>query len=584
MPCRPPVAGRGSVAGLRMAGLRMDGLRVDGLRMDGLRVDGLRVDGLRVAGRGLRRHRRLRCRGSRAVEAVQVVEAHERDEVGAVLRVGRVHAREVVGEGVGDRAVGHGPLVVAAGGEQFGVVRDGLSDVVVDPERRVDRHPLAVEVFGGRQQHAASRPASLDAEQVVILRGEPAVPPARLLDRLRDRHRGGHTVPLLCRDCPWRDQVDKRLLSMRSGHRRLLGRGVLAVRLGLGRRLGRRLGRWRGRLRRGSGSGGSQDRAGDSGDRGRVLLAGGWRGRRWRGRSRRGGRGSQDRAGDSGDRGRVLLAGGRPGRRRGGRRRRRSRRDGVGRLELSVVDEPLDAVVAERVAERVRVDREAGQRVGADRLERPADVTGHDLDVPVEHDPVAWPGRVPVAERVPAPVRLRVLNDGRDGDRGGIGVDPHVSPVGKRPRVGRAARRPGTLADGLRRELEREAGEGRAGRPVVCLVQAGVIPDQRLHLSRRPGPCELQVVLGHVDDRGSQQLVACRAARAVGAGMRGLLKCEQVQRDAAWRGHGRCRPRNEGQPGYRAARRHGYQRRCLLPPWFPDGLHGYSSPLRRCQS
>src|SRR5450756_1525570 len=75
VPCRPPVAGRGSVAGLRMAGLRMDGLRVDGLRMDGLRVDGLRVDGLRVAGRGLRRHRRLRCRGRRAVEAVQVVEA-----------------------------------------------------------------------------------------------------------------------------------------------------------------------------------------------------------------------------------------------------------------------------------------------------------------------------------------------------------------------------------------------------------------------------------------------------------------------------------------------------------------------------
>ena len=91
------------------------------------------------------------------VEAVQVVQLHDRDEVRAVVRVGRVDAGEVVGERVRDRPVRHRPLVVAAGRQQLGMVRDRLGDVVIDAELRVDRHPLAVVELRGRQPDAARR-------------------------------------------------------------------------------------------------------------------------------------------------------------------------------------------------------------------------------------------------------------------------------------------------------------------------------------------------------------------------------------------------------------------------------------------
>jgi hypothetical protein len=76
-------------------------------------------------GRGLRRlglHRR-NGRG-RPVEPVQVVELHDRDQVGPVVRVGRVDAGEVVRERVRDRAVRHRPGVVAARRQQLGMVGD----------------------------------------------------------------------------------------------------------------------------------------------------------------------------------------------------------------------------------------------------------------------------------------------------------------------------------------------------------------------------------------------------------------------------------------------------------------------------
>ncbi len=125
----------------------------------------------RTAGRGRR--------GGRAVEPVQVVQLHQRDEVRAVVRVGRVDAGQVVGERVRDRAVGHRPRVVAAGREQLGVVGDRLGVVVVDAERRLDGHPLAVVVLRGRQVDAARGPVSLDAEEVVVLGRELAASPRR---------------------------------------------------------------------------------------------------------------------------------------------------------------------------------------------------------------------------------------------------------------------------------------------------------------------------------------------------------------------------------------------------------------------
>ena len=71
--------------------------------------------------------------------------------------------------------------VIAAGGEEFGVVGDALSDVVVHAELGVDRHPLAVFELLGRQGDAARRPAALDAEQVVVVRGQLAGSPRGLI-------------------------------------------------------------------------------------------------------------------------------------------------------------------------------------------------------------------------------------------------------------------------------------------------------------------------------------------------------------------------------------------------------------------
>ena len=186
--------------------------------------------GLGGGGRRVADRRRVLLLRAGSVEPVQVVQPHQGDEVRAVLRVGRVHAREVVGERVGDCAVRHRPLVVAAGREQFGVVGDALGDVVVDAERRVDRHPLAALVLLGGQGDAARGTAALDAEQVVVLAGETAGAPRGLVDRLRDRHGRGHAETLLSGDRSGRDLVDERLLCLGPRRRRRAGRGVLPVR------------------------------------------------------------------------------------------------------------------------------------------------------------------------------------------------------------------------------------------------------------------------------------------------------------------------------------------------------------------
>ena len=127
---------------------------------------------------------------------------------------------------------------------------------------------------------------------------------------------------------------------------------------------------------------------------------------------------------------------------------------------------------------------------------------------------------------------------------------------------------------------------------MVGAVAAGVVPDQRLHLGRRPGLGQPQVVPRHVHDGRTQLGVARHPGRAVPADrqvgerarLRRLLQGEQVQWHAGRRGHRRGRPWDEVEPGYYAASAHGHKRRCLLPPWLPDGAHGFTSPLRRLQS
>ena len=213
-------------------------------------------------------------------------------------------------------------------------------------------------------------------------------------------------------------------------------------------------------------------------------------------------------------------------------------------------------------------------------------VAGHDLDVLVVHGPVARPRLVPVAERVPAPVRLRVRHDGRDAGGRRVRVDPDIGPRVHRPRVGVAAGDPALLADGLRAELKGEAGERRAGLPVVHAVGTYLVPDEGFHLGRRPGLGQPRVVRGDVHDGRPQLGIARHAGGAVPADrefaerarLRRLLKREQVQWHAGRRSHRRGRPWDEVEPGYHAASTHGHKRRCLLPPWLPDGTHAYHFP------
>ena len=80
----------------------------------------------------------------------------------------------------------------------------------------------------------------------------------------------------------------------------------------------------------------------------------------------------------------------------------------------SVVDEAGHALSTQRIRVLVCIDREVRERVATDRMQHPARVAGDYLDVAIEEHPVArqWP--VAIAERMPAMVCLRILEDRGD--------------------------------------------------------------------------------------------------------------------------------------------------------------------------
>ena len=171
------------------------------------------------AGRGLAGLRRPAggAAGARRgdVVAVQVVLLHQPDQRRAVGRVGGVDAGQCVGERVRVVPRGHRLGVVAAGGEQLSVIVDALGEAVVDAEagHLADRMPVLV--LRGGQVGGASRPGALDAEQIVVMAGQAALAPARLINSLRDGHRGGHAVPALGGHRTRGDRRNERLLSGR---------------------------------------------------------------------------------------------------------------------------------------------------------------------------------------------------------------------------------------------------------------------------------------------------------------------------------------------------------------------------------
>jgi hypothetical protein len=92
------------------------------------------------------------------------------------------------------------------------VVVDALGEAVVDAEacHLADRMPVLV--LRGGQVGGASGPGSLDAKQIVVVTGQAARAPSRLINGLRDGHRGGHAVPALGGHCARRDGRNERLL------------------------------------------------------------------------------------------------------------------------------------------------------------------------------------------------------------------------------------------------------------------------------------------------------------------------------------------------------------------------------------
>ena len=126
-----------------------------------------------------RRHGRpvVRPASMRVAVAIQVVAAHEANEVRAVVGVGGVHTGECGREPVRVLTLRHGVLVVATSGQEPAVVVDALGRVVIDAEGRRGANRLPVHVLLGGHRHAARRAGALDTEQVVLLGGQLALSP-----------------------------------------------------------------------------------------------------------------------------------------------------------------------------------------------------------------------------------------------------------------------------------------------------------------------------------------------------------------------------------------------------------------------
>ena len=95
-------------------------------------------------------------------------------------------------------------------------------------------------------------------------------------------------------------------------------------------------------------------------------------------------------------------------------------------------------------------------------MQGPAGVLCHDLDMTVEHHPVARLWLVAGAERVPAVMGPRVLDDRDHARRRRVGIDADICPFVQWPRVGGSSGDPAFLADRVRAQRERHAGESCA--------------------------------------------------------------------------------------------------------------------------
>ena len=216
------------------------------------------------------------------------------------------------------------------------------------------------------------------------------------------------------------------------------------------------------------------------------------------------------------------------------------------------------------------VDGEIGQRVAANGGQDGIGVLRDHLHVAVKQHPVARQRLIAVAQRMPALMCLRVLQDGNDAGRVGVGVHRDVGPVVQRPGVARSARHPALPADDLGPQLKGHAGEGGAGLAVVSTVSAVPLPDQRFHLGRCFGLGQPQVVRGDADDgRAHGRVIRLRRLRRTG----GLVERRQRDGHAGRRGDLIRGTGDEGEAGNRPAGAEADERRRLLPPRLTRGIH-----------
>jgi len=97
-------------------------------------------------------------------------------------------------------------------------------------------------------------------------------------------------------------------------------------------------------------------------------------------------------------------------------------------------------------------------------------IFGDHLDVAIEQYPVARGWLVSVAQRVPALMRLRILQDRDNSERPWIRVNPDVGPLVERPGVRATPGHPALLANHLGGQLQRQAGKGGARFTMVDTV------------------------------------------------------------------------------------------------------------------
>jgi hypothetical protein len=177
-----------------------------------------------------------------------------------------------------------------------------------------------------------------------------------------------------------------------------------------------------------------------------------------------------------------------------------ARRAHRGAQELAIVDKSYDALGIKRITIFMGVDREIWQGIPAGGVQNSAAILRDHLHVAIKQHPVAGQWFVAVAQRVPAVMRLRILENRGDAKGRRIRLNADIGPLMEGPRVGCPPGRPALLANYLGGQLQCQTRKSCTRRAVVGTIYAVVLPDDCLHLTWTLTLGHLEVVIGNIDD------------------------------------------------------------------------------------